>query len=144
VTTDTRSFRLEDYPFRTADTIRYGDTDRQGHVNNAAFATFCETGRVAFLFPAEQPLASPGTSFVIARLLLDFLAEITWPGTVDIGTRVTKVGRSSFTLAQGLFQKGRCVATAESVVVLVDDATRKSTPLPAKILAALEGATLRQ
>ncbi|WP_394822742.1 acyl-CoA thioesterase [Pendulispora albinea] len=135
---DSPALRLEDFPFRTHDTIRYGDTDRQGHVNNAAFATFCETGRVAFLHLTEQSLAHPGTSFVIARLVLDFRAEITWPGTVDIGTRLTKVGRSSMTLEQGLFQNGRCAATSESIVVLVDDATRKSTPLLPEILRVLE------
>jgi acyl-CoA thioester hydrolase len=31
---------LEDFPFQTFDKVRYADTDRQGHVNNAAFATF--------------------------------------------------------------------------------------------------------
>ncbi len=136
--TETAGLRIEDYAFRTFDTIRYGDTDRQGHVNNAAFATFCETGRVNFLFLAAHPLAPPGTSFVIARVAIDFRAELTWPGTVDIGTRVTQFKRSSITLVQGLFQHGRCAATAESVVVLVDDATRKSTPLPREIIEALE------
>ncbi|HWL84796.1 MAG TPA: thioesterase family protein [Polyangiaceae bacterium] len=137
---ETASFRLEDYPLRTFDTVRYGDTDRQGHVNNAAFATFCETGRVTFFFQGSQPLPPPGTSFVIARLILDFRAELAWPGTVDIGTRVTKIGRSSITMVQALFQKERCAATAESVVVLVDEATRKSTPLRPEMMAALEAA----
>jgi acyl-CoA thioester hydrolase len=34
-----------DFPFLTFDKIRYADTDRQGHVNNAVYATFLETGR---------------------------------------------------------------------------------------------------
>jgi acyl-CoA thioester hydrolase len=66
--------RLEDFPFRTYDKVRYADTDRQGHVNNAAFATYCETGRVEFLFDPQQPLYPPGAAFVIARLALDFRA----------------------------------------------------------------------
>ena len=44
------------FRFWSREVCRYGDTDRQGHVNNAAFATFCETGRVLFLYPdAEHP-----------------------------------------------------------------------------------------
>lgn len=39
---------LEDFPLRTYDKIRYADTDQQGHVNNAVFATFLETG-LAFI-----------------------------------------------------------------------------------------------
>ena len=129
---------LEDYPLKARDTIRYADTDRQGHVNNAAFATFCESGRVAFLVDPTRPLAPPGTAFVIARLVLDFRAELNWPGHVDIGTRVLKVGRSSLTLAQGLFQNLRCAATAESVCVLMDESTRRATPLPDAVATRLQ------
>ena len=52
--------RLEDFPSRTYDKVRYADTDRQGHVNNAAFATFCETGRVSVSLQSGPPAASPG------------------------------------------------------------------------------------
>jgi acyl-CoA thioester hydrolase len=101
------------------------------------FASFCETGRVTFLFDPERPLHPPGAAFVIARLVLDFRAEIRWPGTVDIGTRVEQIGRSSFTLKQALFQGERLVATAETVIVLMDEETRRSTPLPAATVDAL-------
>jgi YbgC/YbaW family acyl-CoA thioester hydrolase len=91
---------LETYPCRAVDVLRFADTDRVGHVNNAAFATFCESGRVALLYDPKQPLAPAGTNFVIARLVLDFRAEINYPGTVEIGTAVARVGRSSATLHQ--------------------------------------------
>ena len=121
--------RLADFPARASDTIRYGDTDRQGHVNNAVFSTFLETGRTQLLLdPAVRDL-QPGTSLVLARMALDFLAEITWPGTVSIGTRVTSIGRSSIKFEQALFQDDRCAATAESITVLVDNDTHRSTPI---------------
>lgn len=134
---------LEDYPHRTSAQIRYADLDRQGHVNNAVFATYSEIGRVAFMYDPDRPLAPQGTSFVIARLVIDFRAELFWPGTVEIGTGVLKIGRSSFTLAQGMFNGGRLVATTESSIVLVDGQTRRSTPLPSSALAALERLRLR-
>jgi acyl-CoA thioester hydrolase len=127
---NTPAIRLGDFPASTYDKVRYADTDRQGHVNNAVFATFCETGRVEFLFDPEQPLYPPGAAFVIARLALDLRAEVRWPGTVEIGTRVEQIGRSSFTLKQALFQGDRLVATAETVIVLMDEETRRSTSLP--------------
>ncbi len=131
------NLKLADFPSRTYDKVRYADTDRQGHVNNAAFATFCETGRVEILFNPDQPLYRPGTAFVIARLVLDLLAEIRWPGAVDIGTRVEHLGRSSLTLKQALFQREQLVATAETVIVLMDEETRRSTPLPPATVDAL-------
>lgn len=129
---------LDAYPARTTDKVRYADTDRQGHVNNAVFASFLETGRVEVLYAASGSLHDVGASFVIARLAVDFRAELVWPGDVTIGTRVARVGTSSVTLDQGLFQEGRCAATAQTVIVHVDDATKKSKPLSAAAVARLE------
>ncbi|GAA0781083.1 acyl-CoA thioesterase [Roseibium denhamense] len=121
---------ISDFPLTTTDKLRYGDTDRQGHVNNAVFATFLETGRVEFLM--DDRMLDEGTAFVIARLELDYLAEVTWPGDVHIGTAVLDTGRSSFKLFQKVFQNGAAVAQAVTVIVLTNEITRKSHPLPEK------------
>jgi len=133
---------LDDYPRRSSAEIRYADTDRQGHVNNAVFATFSEIGRVAFLYDPAQPLAPEGASFVVARLTIDFHAELFWPGTVEIGTGIVRIGRSSFTLMQGLFNQGRRVASAEPVIVMIDKQTRAARPLPVETVARLQGLLL--
>lgn len=124
-----KEFNLEDFPSKTFDKIRYGDTDRQGHVNNAVFSTFLETGRVEIIYNANLPIIPEGSSFVIVSLKLDFFQEMTWPGQVDIGTGVLKMGTSSITLWQRLFQQGNCVAEAETVIVQVDNASKRSAPL---------------
>ena len=80
-----KELKLEDFPLRTFDKIRYADTDRQGHVNNANFSSFLETGRVEVLYNTDYPILVEGSSFVIASLKLEFLNEITWPGEVNIG-----------------------------------------------------------
>ncbi len=129
---------LTAYPFQTYEKLRYRDTDRQGHVNNAVFTTFLETGRVEILFKLIRPLAGPDSSFMIVHLELDFLAEVNWPGTVEIGSRVAAIGSSSVRLQQGLFQNGVCVGTAETVMVLIDETARKSKPFPPTARAKLE------
>lgn len=130
--------RLEDFPARSHDKVRYADTDRQGHVNNAVFATFLETGRVEVLYAPDGPLHDEDAAFVIARLALDFRSEVRWPGEVMIATRVAKVGTSSVTLEQAIFQAEVCAATAETVIVQMDEVTRRSKPLSARARAALE------
>ena len=121
--------RLDDFPLMTFDKVRYADTDRQGHVNNAVFATFLETGRVEILYNPDYPIRSEGSSFVIASLKLDFLKEIGWPGRVDTGTGIVRIGNSSIRIYQKLFQNDQGVATAETVVVQVDDRTGRGSPL---------------
>jgi acyl-CoA thioester hydrolase len=132
---------LASYPARASAEIRYADLDRQGHVNNAVFATYSEIGRVAFLYDQEEPLAPEGCSFVVARLAINFREELFWPGTVEIGTGVVGIGRTSFTLVQGLYAEGRCVATTEGVLVLLGR-SREPMPLPPRSVQMLEGLTL--
>lgn len=129
---------LSEFPFVSREKLRYRDTDRQGHVNNAVFATFLETGRVEMLFKCGVDLMGENGAFVLARLLLDYRREVNWPGEVEIGTRVASVGRSSLRFEQGVFQNGECVATAETTVVLTDTTTRRSKPFSDKARVFLE------
>jgi acyl-CoA thioester hydrolase len=55
-----------------------------------------------------------------------------------MGLGVTKFGRTSVTFDQVVFSEGRCVASAQSVTVLIDESTRKPTPLTAEIVAILQ------
>ncbi len=132
------------YPLWTQDTIRYADHDGQGHVNNAVFATFFETGRVTHIRAQDAPLLDRNETFVLVRLEIDFLAELRWPGSVDIGLRVLSVGRSSYRLGQALFTGERCAATAVAVIVLLDATTRKPKPITPPIRAWLDGILARQ
>lgn len=135
---------LADFPVVTFDKIRYADTDRQGHVNNAVFATFLETGRVELLYDRRRPLTSDGGEFVIVSLGLSFTGEIHWPGEVQIGTCIRKIGKSSIDIGQVLFQDDRRVAEAETVVVQIDMATRQAKPLSPETRDRLQGLTLRR
>ena len=112
---------ITDFPLLSFDKIRYADTDRQGHVNNAVFSTFIETGRVEFLYHPETNILSENASFVIAKLELQLLNEMTGPGRVDIGTGILRVGNSSITIYQQLFQGKICTATAKTVIVQTKD-----------------------
>ena len=127
-----------DYPSWVVEKLRYNDTDRQGHVNNAVFATMLEAGRVSFLYNPADPIVEPGGSFVIARLELDFKNEMNWPGNVEIGTRVKKVGSSSCVLEQVIMQGDTVAGHAVTIMVQMDDETRKSKPLSDTMKARLE------
>lgn len=88
-----------------------------------------ETGRVEFMSDPAKGVLADNASFVIAHSNLHLLGEINWPGTVEIGTRVVRIGNSSVSLTQGLYQDGRLVASADTVIVQMNESTRKSHPL---------------
>ncbi|MDO5102796.1 MAG: thioesterase family protein [Lautropia sp.] len=136
---NSNSNSLDNYPVQTFDKIRYSDTDRQGHVNNAVFSTFLETGRVEILYDPANELVKDGIEFVIARLTLDYLGEMHWPGNVTIGSRIERLGNSSITLAQVLYQGDKLTAKAETVLVQLDSASRRAKPFDEKARGFFEG-----
>jgi acyl-CoA thioester hydrolase len=126
--------RLEDFPCRISDNVRYADLDPNQHVNNAVYATYFETGRVTLMKDHGYGLTPSGLAWIMVRLDIHFRAELRWPGTIEMGLGVSKFGRTSVTFDQVVFCEGKCVASAQSVSVLIDEATRKPTPLTSQIV----------
>jgi acyl-CoA thioester hydrolase len=126
---------LEDFPYRLTDNVRFADLDPNQHVNNAVYATYFETGRVTLMKDRSYGLMPEGLAWIMVRLDMHFRAELRWPGTIEMGLGLSKFGRTSVTFDQVVFSEGRCVASAQSVSVLIDEASRKPTPLTAEIIA---------
>ena len=130
--------RLEDFPYRLTDNVRFADLDPNEHVNNAVYATYFETGRVTLMKDQGYGLMPPGLAWIMVRLDIHFRAELRWPGKIELGLGVSKFGRTSVTFDQVVFSEGKCVASAVSVGVLIDDATRRPTPLTAEVVEKLK------
>jgi len=127
--------RLEDFPYRLTDNVRFADLDPNQHVNNAVYATYFETGRVTLVKDRSFALMPPGLGWMLVRLDIHFRAELRWPGTIEMGLGVAKLGRTSVTFDQVVFSQDKCVASAQSVTVLIDESTRKPTRLTSEIIA---------
>ena len=130
--------RLEDFPYRLTDNVRFADLDPNQHVNNAVYATYFETGRVTLVKDRSHGLMPPGLGWMLVRLDIHFRSELRWPGSIEMGLGVAKLGRTSVTFDQVVFSEGKCVATAQSVNVLIDENTRKPTPLTAEIIGKFQ------
>jgi len=120
---------LEDFPYRISDNVRFADLDPNHHVNNAVYASYFETGRVTLMKDRNSGLMPPGLGWIMVRLDIHFRAELRWPAKIGLGLGATRLGRTSVPFEQVVFSEGRCVASARAVTVLIDDLTRKPTPL---------------
>jgi acyl-CoA thioester hydrolase len=129
-----------DFPFWTEEKVRISDTDHQGHVNNVSIGAYVEAGRGEMLHAAGIGESGSGRfGMALARVAIDYRREIRWPGPVRIGSRVTRLGSSSVTVAHGLFKDGELFATAESVMVILDPATRRPMAMPEELRARFAG-----
>ena len=130
--------RLEDFPYRLIDNVRFGDLDPNQHVNNAVYATYFETGRVTLMKDRGYGVMPPGFAWVMVRLDMHFRAELRWPNIIELGLGVSKFGRTSVTFDQVVFSQGKCIASAVSTTVLLDEQTRKPTPLTVEIIRSFQ------
>jgi acyl-CoA thioester hydrolase len=125
--------RLEDFPYRLTDNVRFADLDPNQHVNNAVYATYFETGRVTLMKDRKFGLVPEGLAWIMVRLDIHFRAELKWPGSIEMGLGVSKFGRTSVTFDQVVFSEGRCVASSQSVSVLIDEISRRPVPLTQEV-----------
>jgi len=131
--------RRADFAFWSQTNIRYGDVDRNDHVNNVALTQYCEDARIEFrehILPGSS--VDPDFTWVVVAFAISYYASLDYPGTAEIGTRVEAVGRSSFTLAHAIFRGDLCIAGATSKLVCLDRETRKPRALPATLVTAFK------
>ncbi len=121
--------------------MRYRDLDPNGHINNGAINEFFEDGRVHFRYARMADLGKDIlTGFAVVKFSATYHGHLRFPGTVEVGTVVTRIGNSSFDLGQGVFRGAECIATAEVISVYFDPGTGKSVKLPDALRSVLEGA----
>ena len=133
------SWRLNpaSYPVWVELQTRFQDMDINGHLNNVAFAALFESGRVLLnrdVRPLDERPANERT--MVAAVEINYLAEGNFPDPVQIATGIGRLGTSSWTIVQAMFQNGRCIATCDTVVVCRTDGQAK--PLRAAMVAELE------
>ena len=132
------------FSFWTPVTIRFSDQDPLGHVNNVAYAAYIEAARTMFLGGLLNPEENPGIDFVLARVVINYVKETHYPGTVDVGGRMVKLGTKSVTSGYGAFVGDQCVATSESVNVFYSPLKHKTIAIPDSVRANLEADPMRQ
>jgi acyl-CoA thioester hydrolase len=129
--------RLAAYPLRLAAATRIADLDHNGHVNGVRICEFYEDARADF----HRTMTVRGVRAFVAQFNVRYLAEVRWPGALQVTTGVTRVGNSSFEIGQALFQDDRCVGQADTVLVHVLDGRPQRLPQPYR--AALEDYRVR-
>ena len=130
----------ENFPVLRTITTRWEDEDVYGHVNNVVYYSYFDTAVNGFLIDATgvdtRTLDAYG---VVAETSCRFLRELRFPGDVQAGLRVTKLGPSSVVYEIGLFQGSghEPAAIGRFVHVYVAGADRTVTPVPDVIRTVL-------
>jgi acyl-CoA thioester hydrolase len=118
--------------------IRYSDLDPNEHVNHARYLIYLEEARLAFRRLLNDEYGLPeDVTWPIAELTIRYLRSATYPGSVTVELAPIDVGRTSFTLGYGVFDRDGCVAIAMNRSVCVDRATGGKVAIPEAVAARL-------
>ncbi len=129
--------KRDSFHFWTAVSIRFSDQDPLGHINNVAYAAYIEAARTMFLGGLLDGKKHPTIDFVLASVKIDYLKEAHYPGIIDVGAHLVRIGKKSITTGYGAFLGDQCIATSESINVFFDTKSRCTVAVPDDVRAAL-------
>ena len=124
--------------FKTTVAPRFYETDAFGHINNTVVAGWFETAREPLfrLFCPDMDIRN--MNLILARIEVDFVAQIYYGNEVTLLTGIEKIGNASFVVHHEAWQQQACVARGKAVQVYFNHASQKSEPLPAQLRRELE------
>ena len=127
----------------TTITTRWGDNDVYGHVNNTIHYQWFDSAVNAVLIGAGLLDIHHGDPIgLVAETGCSYFAPLSFPGDIDVGIAIDRLGGSSVTYRLGIFAQGSEEPAAQGhfTHVYVDRESRRPVPLPDRwreVLSAL-------
>jgi acyl-CoA thioester hydrolase len=114
-------------------TTRWADNDAYGHVNNVVFYSWFDSAVNGWLVDAGLlDIAGGGPIGLVVESGCAYFAPLAFPGDVEVGIAVERLGRSSVIYRIGIFAAGSVEPAAQGHFshVYVDRTSRRPVALP--------------
>lgn len=129
---------INQFQFKTQISVRYCETDQSGHLNNVSHLVYFEQGRVEYLNHLGIGKAifqeTSDIMFVAVDIECQYLAQVYFGDTLELGVRIGKLGNRSMDMEYYLSTKRNgqdvLVASGRGACVFVSKDTGKSVPIP--------------
>jgi acyl-CoA thioester hydrolase len=117
---------------------RFSETDALGHINNTVLPVWFEDNRTPMFELFCPGMDTNDWHLIIAKIDVEFLAEIYFGKPVEIRTYMIKIGNSSMVVGQEAWQEGKLTAKGSAVMVHFDHTTKSSKPIADETRAILQ------
>jgi acyl-CoA thioester hydrolase len=120
-------------------TIRWGDMDKLGHVNNTVYFRYMEQARIEWVhaLDPENGAHGGGAGPVIVNASCTFMTPLVYPADLEVRMYLGDPGRTSVGSYYEIWSNGRKFAEGAAKIVWIDVASGRSVPLPDRIAAPL-------
>jgi acyl-CoA thioester hydrolase len=122
---------MEGFRFVCPQDVTFRDLDVFGHVNNAVYLTYIENARIRYLREVLGIESLEDLLVIVAKVHIDFRSRATLGETLDVGSRVSRIGTKSFDMDHEIHgPDGRLVARVETTLVTFDYRGDSTMPVP--------------
>lgn len=115
--------------------VRFTEVDRQSIVQNGAYLTYFSVALNEYFrhlpYDRDAEGAETRAGFHVVHAEIDYKAPLRFDELFDIGARISRMGRSSFTLWYEIYRADgdEMVALGHQIWVNTSQVTRKAMPL---------------
>lgn len=112
--------------------VRWGDLDAYGHVNNVTFFRYFESGRIDYVEELMQMPITQAKNVILADIQCSFLQQLNYPATLEVATRIVRLGGASLHMESAIYRQGedKAAATSKSVTVWFDFEAARAVRIP--------------
>jgi len=122
--------------------VRFRDVDLQCIVYYGKYLDYFDNALYEYLrslgFETGVLNEHYGFDTSVVHAEIDYVSPASFDDLLDIGIRVTRMGRTSFDASFEVRQSDRVICRARLVLVNYDAAAARARPLPANILEAID------
>ena len=119
-------------------TVRWGEMDAMGHVNNTVYFRYLENARIAWMEAIGCHPDPRGEGLVIVNAFCNFYRQLEFPAEVLLKLYVSDPGRATFDTwgtMERLDQPGEICAAGGATMIWVDFPQQKAKTLPDRMRA---------
>ncbi|MFJ8236126.1 acyl-CoA thioesterase [Ureibacillus sp. NPDC094379] len=117
-------------------TIVESDIDELGHMNYLKYVKHFEKARFEWMKEvglSTETLLGAKQGTVLLKFDTEYRKEVRLGDTVEIRTKLKRVGNKSFTLEQLMYHGELLSSTSNVILTIMDLQTRKAIPVPDEI-----------
>ena len=128
-----------EYRFRHPVDVRFQDVDLYGHAHHSKALIYFEEARWAYWHDVVGHSRLQDAAYVLSEVRVRYHERITYPLTLDVGVRVTLLGRKHFVMEYELRStEGALLASGSSAQVMFDYQKEISVLIPSEVRRAIE------
>ena len=117
---------------------RVSETDGVGHINNVFVPIWFEAGRRDIFRIFSPNLDFLDWKLALVKVTVEYVDQLYLAENVEVRTGVEKIGTSSFTIKEEIYQTNRLCAKGQAIYVNYNFKEKKSEAIPNEIRDKLE------